>query len=402
MKRLIHIFLLLIIVVCSVQAQRKDISQARQWIKHGNNLEKAENSMSNLLKDSTNRNNKKIWITLFEAVKKQYEQGNEKLYLKQKYDTAKLFSLGKKMFDVLQAFDSVDATPNKKGVIKIEYRDEHAQFLNQIRPNLFNGGAYFMLKHKYQEAYDMYDAYINCAYQPLFKKYDYMKRDKLIPEASYWAAYNAYKLKNHQSTLKHTPLALKDTTHYVYMLQYLAQTYKEMNDTTLYLKTLEEGFSSHPDFPFFFPRLVDYYVQNHRFDKALHVINQALSVDSTNQIYRFAKSTVLLNTGQYDECIEICDGLIAENDSMMEPYLNAGLAYFNQAVILDKELQVSKQHRQMILNDYRKALPYLERYRQLAPDMKERWSLPLYTIYLNLNMGKEFDEIDKIINAKKG
>ena len=193
MKRLIHIFLLLIIVVCSVQAQRKDISQARQWIKHGNNLEKAENSMSNLLKDSTNRNNKKIWITLFEAVKKQYEQGNEKLYLKQKYDTAKLFSLGKKMFDVLQAFDSVDATPNKKGVIKIEYRNEHAQFLNQIRPNLFNGGAYFMLKHKYQDAYNMYDAYINCAYQPLFKKYDYMRRDKLIPEASYWAAYNAYK-----------------------------------------------------------------------------------------------------------------------------------------------------------------------------------------------------------------
>ena len=87
---------------------------------------------------------------------------------------------------------------------------------------------------------------------------------------------------------------------------------------------------------------------------------------------------------------------------MMEPYLNAGLAYFNQAVILDKETQVSKQHRQMILNDYRKALPYLERYRQLAPNMKDRWSLPLYTIYLNLNMGKEFDEIDKIINAKKG
>lgn len=56
----------------------------------------------------------------------------------------------------------------------------------------------------------------------------------------------------------------------------------------------------------------------------------------------------------------------------------------------------------MILNDYRKALPYLERYRQLAPDMKDRWSRPLYTIYLNLNMGKEFDEIDKIINVKKG
>ena len=36
-------------------------------------------------------NNKKIWNILFDAVKKQYEQGNEKLYLKQAYDTAQLF-----------------------------------------------------------------------------------------------------------------------------------------------------------------------------------------------------------------------------------------------------------------------------------------------------------------------
>ena len=158
MKRLFHIFFLfffLLTIVINVQAQRKEISQARQWVKHGINLDKAENSMTGLLKDTTNRNNKKIWLTLFEAVKTQYAQGNEKLYLKQNYDTAKLFSLGKKMFDVLQAFDSVDAKPNRKGVIKIEYRDEHAQFLNQIRPNLFNGGAYFMLKHKYQEAYNL-------------------------------------------------------------------------------------------------------------------------------------------------------------------------------------------------------------------------------------------------------
>lgn len=399
MRKLLYISLFLCFII-SVQAQRKEISQAKQWIKHGNNLEKAERSMADLLKDSVNRNNKKIWITLFEAVKKQYEQGNEKLYLKQAYDTTKLFSLGKKMFEVLQSFDSIDAMPNKKGEVKIEYRDEHALFLNQFRPNLFNGGTFFMHKQKFQEAYDMYNAYINCAYVPLFAKYDYLKNDNLLPEASYWAAYSAYRLNEFDKVLSHTPLALKDEEHYVYMLQYLAETYKQKGDTAAYLKTLETGFSSNPEFSFFFPRLVDYYAKDKRFDRALKVIDRALQEDSTNHIYLFAKSTVLLNTGRYDECIEICDRLIARNDSMVEPYLNAGLAYFNQAVILDKEIQVTKRHRQKILDYYHKALPYLEKYRLLAPHMKERWSLPLYTIYLNLNMGKEFDEIDRIINDR--
>ena len=47
---------------------------------------------------------------------------------------------------------------------------------------------------------------------------------------------------------------------------------------------------------------------------------------------------------------------------------------------------------------YKESLPYLEKYRLLAPEQKAQWVSPLYTIYLNLNMGKEFDEIDKIKN----
>ena len=87
MKRIT--LLLCIICIClQINAQKKEISLAKDNIKKGTNLER---SMVNLLKDSANRNNEKIWLTLYEAQKKQYEQGNEKLYLKQDYDTAKLF-----------------------------------------------------------------------------------------------------------------------------------------------------------------------------------------------------------------------------------------------------------------------------------------------------------------------
>ena len=33
----------------------------------------------------------------------------------------------------------------------------------------------------------------------------------------------------------------------------------------------------------------------------------------------------------------------------------------------------------------------------MRPDDKDRWAAALYNIYLNLNMGKEFEEIDKML-----
>ena len=43
----------------------------------------------------------------------------------------------------------------------------------------------------------------------------------------------------------------------------------------------------------------------------------------------------------------------------------------------------------------------MERYRTLAPDAQSKWAMPLYTIYLNLNMGKEFEEIDGLMKKAK-
>ena len=39
----------------------------------------------------------------------------------------------------------------------------------------------------------------------------------------------------------------------------------------------------------------------------------------------------------------------------------------------------------------------MERYRELAPEQKDKWMAALYNIYLNLNMGTEFEEIDRMI-----
>ena len=396
MKRIT--LLLCIICIClQINAQKKEISLAKDNIKKGTNLEQAESSMANLLKDSANRNNEKIWLTLYEAQKKQYEQGNEKLYLKQDYDTAKLFLSVKKMFQTLEGLDSVDAQTDKKGRVKLVYRKKHAAMLDVHRRNLYNGGAYFVNKQNFKEAYNFFDMYLNCSIQPLFTGYKYDETDKNMPSAAYWAVYCGYKLQDPKATFHYAYWALKDTVHYQYMLQYLAETYKMEKDTMRYVSVLEEGFKKYPRFPFFFPRLIEYYTKNEQYDAALSLCDKALQVNDSSNLFKFTKSSVLLSLKRYKECIDLCDSVIAKDSTFLGAYLNAGLSYFNQAVEADKALKQTDKQKKEIIQLYKKALPYLEKYRKMVPDEKSLWGLPLYTIYLNLNMGKEFDEIDKLL-----
>ena len=393
-KILICVFICLPLIAWG---QKKTMTQVKDYIKSGKNLDKAEKLMTDLLNDSSSRGNEKVWLLLFESQRKQYDQGNEKLYLKEKYDTTALFLVGKRMFDTLEGLDSLDRLPDARGKVKLKYRDRSAELLNIYRPNLFNGGVFFMKKHDFSRAYDFFDTYINSAVKPMFARYQYAERDKRLPEAAYWASYCGYKLEKPQLTLRHTYQALKDSVHLSYMLQYLAETYKLEKDTARYVQTLKDGFSKYPKFPFFFSRLIDYYSHIGAYDEAMKSCDEALQTDSVNTLFRYAKSSLLLTMGRYKQSFAISKALIAENDTLADAYLNAGLALFDQAVELDKKTQSGSKKYNQILELYRKAMPYLEKYRAMAPDQKDKWALPLYTIYLNLNMGKQFDEIDKLI-----
>lgn len=382
-------------------SQKKEISQAKALVKAGNELPKAEEMMRTLLKDSANRGNEKIWLVLMEAVKKQYEKGNEQLYLKNKYDTAQLFTAARNMLLVAESFDSIDAMPNGKGQVQLKYRKKHAEYLNAYRPNVYNGGLFFLKKRDYAKAFDCFDTYIDCQNQPLFAAFDYANTDTLLPRAAYMAAYCGFKMGDHAKTLRHQALALKDTPMLDNLYQYMAMTYEAMGDTAQYKSCLDKGFAMYPKTMYYFSHLFDWHYKRGDMQQSLQLCNTALQADSTNSVVWFAKSTVLLNIERYDECIGICDKLIARNDSLADAYLNAGLAYYNQAAKLSSDNIVARKHKKQLQSLYKSAMPYMQRYRQLMPANKDKWAMPLYAIYLNLNMGKEFDEMDAIIKQEQ-
>ena len=406
MKRKVNIwkaFALMFLILMSpvaASAQKKEIQTAKDQVKAGKNLDQAAASMKKLLADSANRTNRKIWTIYFDAVRKQYEQGNEKLYLKQKYDTAQLFNYTRQLFEVAFQYDSVETAPDKKGRREFEFRKGHSEYLAHIRSNLYNGGIWFLNKKKYPDAYKFFDCYIECASQPMFKQHNYGEKDKHLPTAAYYAVYSGYKMKDPKATLHHSYEALKDTVHYNYMLQYLAETYMLEKDTARYVASLKEGFKRVPTFPYFFPRLVEHYVDRNQLDSAMTVVNEALTVVPDSDVYLAAKSNLLLEQGKLQECIEVSKKVIEVNQKLGDPYYNAGICYFNLAVEQDKNSHNSRKVKEQVEENYRKALPYLVKYRELEPKEQGKWAFPLYTIYLNLNMGKEFDEIDKVMKQK--
>ena len=406
MKRKVNIwkaFALMFLMLMSpvaASAQKKEIQTAKDQVKAGKNLDQAAASMKKLLADSANRTNRKIWTIYFDAVRKQYEQGNEKLYLKQKYDTAQLFNYTRQLFEVAFQYDSVETAPDKKGRRDFEFRKGHSDYLAHIRSNLYNGGIWFLNKKKYPDAYKFFDCYIECASQPMFKQRNYGEKDKHLPTAAYYAVYSGYKMKDPKATLHHSYEALKDTVHYNYMLQYLAETYMLEKDTARYVASLKEGFKRVPTFPYFFPRLVEYYVVRNQLDSAMKVVNEALTVVPDSDVYLAAKSNLLLEQGKLQECIEVSKKVIEVNQKLGDPYYNAGICYFNLAVEQDKNSHNSRKVKEQVEANYKKALPYLVKYREMEPKEQGKWAFPLYTIYLNLNMGKEFDEIDKVMKQK--
>ena len=384
----------------AASAQKKEIQTAKDQVKAGKNLDQAAASMKKLLADSANRTNRKIWTIYFDAVRKQYEQGNEKLYLKQKYDTAQLFNYTRQLFEVAFQYDSVETAPDRKGRRDFEFLKGHSEYLAHIRSNLYNGGIWFLNKKKYPDAYKFFDCYIECASQPMFKQRNYGEKDKHLPTAAYYAVYSGYKMKDPKATLHHSYEALKDTVHYNYMLQYLAETYMLEKDTARYVASLKEGFKRVPTFPYFFPRLVEHYVVRNQLDSAMTVVNEALTVVPDSDVYLAAKSNLLLEQGKLQECIEVSKKVIEVNQKLGDPYYNAGICYFNLAVEQDKNSHNSRKVKEQVEANYKKALPYLVKYREMEPKEQGKWAFPLYTIYLNLNMGKEFDEIDKVMKQK--
>ena len=68
----------------------------------------------------------------------------------------------------------------------------------------------------------------------------------------------------------------------------------------------------------------------------------------------------------------------------------------------EKSLELEKKNEPRLYRDrltqlYTQARQPMEKYRMLVPKDQKRWAPALYRIYLNLNLGQQFEDIDRLM-----
>lgn len=322
---------------------------------------------------------------------------NMKAYLKQPCDTAALFTTLLNMFGNLEKCDSVDALPNPNGNVKQRYKSKTKNLRTKHLANILNGGKYYLSKENYATAYNFFDNY-----------YTYGTPDGTVfPKVAYWATYTSYKLAQYANTLKYIDKSFEAVGELekAVLQEYKSRSHLALNDKVAYETDLLEGVRKYPFHDFFFVNLTDIYCENRKFNEGLALSDSLITLNPQKPLYWYSKSKIELAENDYYKCIEFSDSTIRRDSTYTDAYYNKGISYLNLALIRQEgactDLKDPKciEDKKEIEGLYRKAQPCMEMVRKLEPDNKERWGKHLYRIYMNLNRGKEFEEIDKLLRS---
>ena len=384
-----------------ILAQVSNVKEAKSLA--GSDFQKAESLINEALINSETKNDANTWNVAAMIQKNSGEEESKKAYLNQPYDTAKAYNSVYKMFQYFLKCDELEQIPNEKGKVKFKFRNANTEAMKIERPNLINGGIYYFNADNNKKAFDFFSMYVDAATSKMLEKEDYINKDTLLTQIAYYAALAAARNEDYKNVLKYTPLASNDKEVGKYALEFQSQAYKALNDTANWIATLKEGTQKFPDYPFFFGHLVDYYANTGDFKDAMVFADDMVSKNPTNPFFLYVKGYLYQNMKDYDNAINFYKKTIEADPNYAEAYSNLGLIYYQQGLDYANSITMEVSdpkfagEQAKIKKFYEEARPYYEKARQLKPDQRDLWLNGLYSIYYKLNLGKEYEEIEKLM-----
>ena len=410
------LFLFFLLAPCSLHSKEKKAKQpkqerlatlqknARMALKNHSGQDAALGALLGALSRPELKNSQRANIYYTAALLDESINGieNQKAYLKQAYDTAKFFNKLCDMYNRLRLCDSVDLVPDAKGKVHARFQKKTRALRFKHRRNIYSGGKFYLAKRNYKAAYPFFDLY--CTYR------SEEKADTLLPNAALFATYSAFMGENYPGTIKHASTAIfynnNDTATAAILQEYVVRSHAKLNNDSSWVAALQQGVIKYPSHDYFFVQLADWCYAHRRFDVERKLADRVISETGGKAIHFYAKSKSYLSEENYEACIEFADSTIARQNDFVDAYYNKGISYLNMAVIAHENSckdAANPQYaidRQKVQELYKQARPCMEMVRKLQPDKQERWASPLYRIYLNLNLGDEFSEIDRLLNTK--
>lgn len=403
MKRVLFSMVLLMAVSFAF-AQEKNVKEAKSIAGEVKpDFAKAEQLINEALTNPETKDNAATWDVAGYIQKRINEKEMENAYLRKPYDTLKVYNSVLNMYNYFVKCDELAQIPNEKGKIKNKYRSANSKTILAERPNLINGGIQYFNLNQNEEALKFFAAYVDAATLPMLEKENLLEKDTILPQVAYYATLAADRVGDKDAVMKYAQYALKDKENGQFAMQLLTDAYKAKGDTAKWVEKLQEGIVKFPENQYFFANLVDYYSSSNQNDKAMQFANDMLAKDPNNKLYLYVKAYLYHNMKDYEKAIEFYKKTLDIDPAYAEACSNLGLVYLLQAQeyadkapadINDPNYATAQAE---IKKFYEAAKPYYEKARELKPDQKDLWLQGLYRVYYNLNMGPEFEEIEKMM-----
>ena len=403
MKRVLFSMVLLVAVSFAF-AQEKNVKEAKSIAGEVKpDFAKAEQLINEALTNPETKDNAATWDVAGYIQKRINEKEMENAYLRKPYDTLKVYNSVLNMYNYYVKCDELAQIPNEKGKIKNKYRSANSKTILAERPNLINGGIQYFNLNKNEDALKYFAAYVDAATLPMMEKENLLEKDTILPQVAYYATLAADRVGDKDAVMKYAQYALKDKENGQFAMQLLTDAYKAKGDTAKWVEKLQEGIVKFPENQYFFANLVDYYSSSNQNDKAMQFADDMLAKDPNNKLYLYVKAYLYHNMKDYEKAIEFYKKTLDIDPAYAEACSNLGLVYLLQAQeyadkapadINDPNYATAQAE---IKKFYEAAKPYYEKARELKPDQKDLWLQGLYRVYYNLNMGPEFEEIEKMM-----
>ena len=403
MKRVLFSMVLLMAVSFSF-AQMKNVKEAKSIANDVKpNFKQAEQLIEEAMKNPETKDLADTWDVAGFIQKRINEEQMKNAFLKKPYDTLKVYNSILKMYEYYNKCDDLAQVPNEKGKIKNKYRKANASSMLAERPNLINGGIQYFNLDKNKEALDFFATYVDIAANPMFEKENLLQTDTVLPQIAYYASLAAAKMEDYPNVLKYAPYAKEDKEVGKYAMEFISTALKAQGDTIKWIASLKDGIQKYPEHSFFFGHLIDYYSNSNKFDEAMQFADDMLAKDPNNTFYLYVKGYLYHNMKDYDKAIEFYKKTIEVDPNYAEAYSNLGLIYclqaqdFSEKATTDVNNPKYKDDQATLKAFYEKARPNYEKAKELKPDQKDLWLNGLYRVYYNLQMGPEFDAIEKLM-----
>ena len=404
MKKIVFSVVLLL-AAGFVFAQEKAVKEAKKIVNGTSpDFAKAEELINGALTNPETKDLAETWNVAGLIQRKRSEKEMEKAYLRQPYDTMQVYNSALNMCKYFFKCDELAQIPNEKGKIKNKYRKPNSSEILAERGNLINGGIQYFNQDKNKEALEFFGTYVDMLNQPMFADNEQVKNDTLMPQIAYYASLAAMKMEDYPSVLKYAPYAKDDKEVGKYAMEFVSTALKAEGDTAKWVISLQEGVQKYPDHPFFFFFLIDYYSNSKKFDEAMKFTDEMLAKDPNNAFNLYVKGYIYHNMEDYDNALKYYKKTIEIDPTYAEAYSNIGLIYclqaqnFSEKASSDVNDPKYKEDQAALKGFYEQAKPYYEKARELKPDQKDLWLNGLYRVYYNLQMGPEYEEIEKLMN----